>query len=61
VQLLQFAADILAQQIVQFAHGHHHSGMAQARRAPEFAHIDLAGLRGLSRSGGLSRPWFPAH
>jgi hypothetical protein len=30
--------------------------MARARR--ELAQIDLAGLRGLIRSGGLSSPWF---
>ena len=47
VQLFQFAADILAQQVVQFANGNHHSGVTQRRGARrEFANIEMAGLLG---------------
>ncbi len=46
VQLLQFAAHVLPQQIVQLAHGHHHPGMAQHRGARRsLVQIDLPGLR----------------
>ncbi|STV91070.1 Uncharacterised protein [Klebsiella michiganensis] len=47
VQLFQFAADILAQQIVQFTNGNHYSGVTQRRAARrEFANIEMAGLLG---------------
>ena len=66
VQLLQLAAHIFAQQIVQFAHGHHHPGMAQHCGACwTIVQIDLPGLRWVDRqrdslsrgSGSLSRAY----
>ncbi len=56
MQLFEFPAHIFAQQIVQFAHGHHHPGMAQRCGARwTIAQIDLPGLRWVDRQGGLSR------
>ena len=48
VQLFQLAADILAQQIVQFTNGHDHAGVTQRRGARrQFTHIKMAGLLGI--------------
>ena len=60
VQLFEFPAHIFAQQIVQFAHGHHHPGMAQRYGARwTIAQIDLPGLRWVDRQGGaFPVAWF---
>ena len=60
MQLFEFPAHIFAQQIVQFAHGHHHPGMAQRYGARwTIAQIDLPGLRWVDRQGGtFPVAWF---
>lgn len=62
VQLFEFPAHIFTQQIVQFAHGHHHPGMAQRCGARwTIAQIDLPGLRWVDRQGDFPGRVVPAH
>ena len=60
VQLLQLAAHVLPQQIVQLAHGHHHPGMAQHCGAcRSLVQVDLPGLRRIDQQRlALPVGWF---